>query len=162
MGTIEGSDLGLWVRELRESRGLTQLELGEAMTRAGFSWHQTTVGKVENGSRRLAKGELDALIAVANNHPRVLEDEGSERFDAGLENVNSLRITIEQAFVAFQVAVARAERSKQARVMAEAAAAALVAPFREQEAVDAEAYGAAGTFHGTLLRAMAALQGSVT
>lgn len=55
---------GRRVRELRSARGWTQGDLAERMTVAGYQMHQSTVAKLENGSRPTNVGEIAALAAI--------------------------------------------------------------------------------------------------
>ena len=43
---------------LREERGWSQSEVARRMKVYGYNWHQTTVGRVENGKRPLRLNEL--------------------------------------------------------------------------------------------------------
>jgi DNA-binding XRE family transcriptional regulator len=49
--------LGQRLRALREDAGMTQAQLAEAMTRWGFSLHQTTIGKIETNQRQVTVNE---------------------------------------------------------------------------------------------------------
>src|SRR5690349_265492 len=51
-------------RRRREDRGISQAAVAEAMAKAGFSFHQQTVGSIENGSRRVRIGEAVALAEI--------------------------------------------------------------------------------------------------
>lgn len=55
---------GLRIREMRQLRGWTQEELARRMAEAGFQMHQTTVAKLENGTRPTNVGEIAALAAL--------------------------------------------------------------------------------------------------
>lgn len=49
---------------MREARGWSQTELAENLAKHGFEYHQTTIGKLESGSRPLRIGELFAMAHV--------------------------------------------------------------------------------------------------
>ena len=51
-------------KALREERGWSQLEVAKRMTDRGFAMHQTTVAKLETGSRPLRLAEMAALAGV--------------------------------------------------------------------------------------------------
>ena len=51
------------VRALRETSDLTQREIADKMTAAGYRMHQTTIAKIESGERPVYVGEAVALAA---------------------------------------------------------------------------------------------------
>jgi transcriptional regulator with XRE-family HTH domain len=53
--------LGKKVRQLRIERGWTQEQLAEKLNEAGWPMHQTTVAKIEAGTRPIRVAEADAL-----------------------------------------------------------------------------------------------------
>ncbi len=55
---------GLRIRSLRRARSWTQDEVAQWMTAAGYPMHQTTVAKIESGSRPTSVGEVDALASI--------------------------------------------------------------------------------------------------
>ncbi len=55
---------GKKVRALRESRNLSQVELAERMADMGHAWHQTTVSKVEAGTRAIQFDEAWAATFI--------------------------------------------------------------------------------------------------
>lgn len=55
---------GRKVRELRIAAGLTQQQLAERLSRAGRSYHQTTVAKLEKGTRPTTLDELAPLASA--------------------------------------------------------------------------------------------------
>lgn len=65
---VEGDDfdvrVGAGVQSLRESIGMTQARLADAMSRAGHAWHQQTVVKTEKGLRPLRLAEALDLASV--------------------------------------------------------------------------------------------------
>jgi transcriptional regulator with XRE-family HTH domain len=52
------------IESIRIRAAMSQAEVAERMTERGFSFHSTTVSKVERGERRLALDEAAALAAV--------------------------------------------------------------------------------------------------
>ena len=52
------------LREIRTAREMTQAALAKAMTSAGYEMHQTTVAKIEAGSRPIRVNELAALASI--------------------------------------------------------------------------------------------------
>lgn len=57
-------NFGQRVRELRKAAGLTQTELAERLGQWGRSYHQTTVAKLEKGTRPTTLDELIPLAAA--------------------------------------------------------------------------------------------------
>lgn len=55
---------GARVKALRQARGLTQEQLGERMTNAGYPMHQTTVAKLESAGRPTSVGEVAVLATL--------------------------------------------------------------------------------------------------
>lgn len=55
---------GQRVRELRLARGWSQEDLAERLTALGFQFHQTQIGKMENGGRPIRLNEAGALAAI--------------------------------------------------------------------------------------------------
>ncbi len=56
--------LGLEVRERREQRHMSQQELAKAMAHMGHKWHQTTVNRIEAGTRTVSYDEACGLAMV--------------------------------------------------------------------------------------------------
>lgn len=57
--------IGTNLRALRQRKGLSQTALGEAMAERGMTaWRQTTVSRVEQGTRSLYVDELEALEQI--------------------------------------------------------------------------------------------------
>jgi transcriptional regulator with XRE-family HTH domain len=54
---------------LRQQRGWSQSEVARRMEVYGYNWHQTTVGRVENGKRPLRLNELMLLAAMFGVSP---------------------------------------------------------------------------------------------
>lgn len=57
-------DFGRRVKDLRRSEGLTQAQLAERLSQWGRSYHQTTVAKLEAGTRPTSLEELIPLAAA--------------------------------------------------------------------------------------------------
>ena len=51
------------VRRLRESRGVSQQQLGSDLSRNGFGMHQVTVAQLEAGAKPLRLNEVAAIAA---------------------------------------------------------------------------------------------------
>lgn len=49
------------VRATRESRGLSQSQLSDALRNFGYTWPQSTIQRIETGQRRVDVGEAHAL-----------------------------------------------------------------------------------------------------
>jgi transcriptional regulator with XRE-family HTH domain len=63
-------DFGIRVRDTRKTRGMSQQELADAMTAAiGKPFHQTTIGRIENGTRPTSVAELVVLAALLDVMP---------------------------------------------------------------------------------------------
>ena len=57
--------LGRNLRRLRKRAGLTQAQVADSMTSAGFpTWHQTTVGRAELGERHFKYAEVVKLAEI--------------------------------------------------------------------------------------------------
>lgn len=63
MANIERK-FGAKVRSLRLERGWTQRDLASKMTAAGHPMHQTTVAKLENGTRPTSVAEASSLASI--------------------------------------------------------------------------------------------------
>jgi transcriptional regulator with XRE-family HTH domain len=55
---------GLRVREFRKAKGMSQEGLAEALSLSGRSYHQTTIAKLESGSRPTSIEELYLLAVI--------------------------------------------------------------------------------------------------
>ncbi len=77
-------------RVLREERGWSQKELAEKVKGYGFDFHQSTIAKLESGTRPLRVAEMYALSHVFRMPPGAVffmaystpEDDGLEPFDS--------------------------------------------------------------------------------
>jgi transcriptional regulator with XRE-family HTH domain len=52
------------LREARQERGLTQVDVADEMAQRGFRWSQPTVARIENGRRHLSLPEARALMDI--------------------------------------------------------------------------------------------------
>lgn len=75
---------GARVKDLRQAQGWSQEELARRMTVAGYSMHQTTIAKLEGGSRPTNVAEVAALAAIFNMPIEALFDD-SEAAHLALE-----------------------------------------------------------------------------
>lgn len=89
-GNSPEESLARVLKELRKTRGISQEEVASLMTKAGFSWRQTTVAKTEAGSRPIRLDEAGALaflfglsindmVGHASNTPRQYRIESAYR-----------------------------------------------------------------------------------
>lgn len=67
------------LKALRNLAGLSQPDLAERMTGKGHSWHQSTVWKVEHGTRHVRLGELADLAAILGVTPAALLSDDDHR-----------------------------------------------------------------------------------
>ncbi|SKZ42085.1 MULTISPECIES: helix-turn-helix domain-containing protein [Gordonia] len=65
------------LKAVREQQRISQEQLAERMSRAGYSWHQATVYKVESGSREVKLGEAEALSKILGVSVNVLMQESA-------------------------------------------------------------------------------------
>lgn len=64
--------VGQRLKALRLGMGWTQLQLANLVNdRCGWNWQQTTVQKIEAGSRPLSLADVEALMAI---HERTFDD----------------------------------------------------------------------------------------
>lgn len=78
VGNIWEQRFGGRVKDLRQARGWTQDELAQQMTAAGYPLHQTTVAKLENGSRPTNVGEIAAFAMIFDISIAALFDPSDE------------------------------------------------------------------------------------
>ncbi|WP_282857476.1 helix-turn-helix domain-containing protein [Pseudoclavibacter helvolus] len=85
---------GRRVRSIRKERGLSQKALADALSLTGRTFHQTTIAKIEAGTRPTSVGEIE-LLAV------VLDVEAADFFDpaepGGLGELAQLRDELKEA-----------------------------------------------------------------
>lgn len=77
--------VGVGIQALRETLGLTQARLAEAMAQAGHAWHQQTVVKTEKGLRPLRLAEAFDLASAL--HVDVTELDPRHAPSARVDNV---------------------------------------------------------------------------
>ena len=94
--------LGGRVRSLRRQSGWTQEELAARMTAAGYPMHQTTVTKIEGGSRPTTVEEAFAFGAVLGVPAGDLVDPG-----AASERQRLLQLATNRAALAMDVTMAQ-------------------------------------------------------
>ena len=73
--------MGNNLSRLRNAAGLSQAKLAAMMREAGFSWHATTVWRIEQGQQELAVREADALSALLGG--RVFEGTAATKAHSG-------------------------------------------------------------------------------
>ena len=71
------------VRELRETRGISQRSLAERMERLGHNWAISSVSRVEAGKRDVSIDELFSLALAFGEKPTALLDTGSDSVAVG-------------------------------------------------------------------------------
>lgn len=119
------ANVGKRTRRHREQRGWSQEELGRRLGNYGFAMHQTTVAKLENGSRPIRLNEVQALADIFGVSPGDLFEE-----DTSVQNEH------EVAVAAREVQRASAALAEAARAM-DAAASASIRAGVERAAADA-------------------------
>lgn len=82
--------VGLRVRELRTTRGWKQDELASQMTQRGFPMGQTTIAKIEHGSRFVTLDELGAFAAV-------FQTGLAEMFESQADEASALLVQLREA-----------------------------------------------------------------
>jgi transcriptional regulator with XRE-family HTH domain len=85
------------LRWLRESRGLSQQQLGSDLALHGFGMHYTTVAQVEVGSRPLRLNEVAALAALFQVPIEWLWQKHAETGEIGEIEVEDERLPAAQA-----------------------------------------------------------------
>ena len=65
------------VRRLRESRGVSQQQLGSDLSRNGFGMHQVTIAQLEAGAKPLRLNEVAAIAAYFDVPVESLWQQGS-------------------------------------------------------------------------------------
>ncbi len=104
-------NFGARVKRLRQIEGWTQEELARRMTDAGYPMHQTTVTKLENGTRPTTVGEVGVLAAMFGVGLTELfgtDDEVEpwlrlKKLDVRLRSVNAERRRQSEEYAAAQV-----------------------------------------------------------
>ncbi|MCP2240245.1 helix-turn-helix domain-containing protein [Thermoanaerobacterium thermosaccharolyticum] len=68
--------IGLKIKDAREARGLSQIEVVERLVEKGINMSRETLSKIENGNRTVSAVELNAICKVLNIDINILfEDE---------------------------------------------------------------------------------------
>ncbi len=86
---------GQQVRDLRRTRGWSQMDLAVRMTNAGFVLHQAQISKMELGCRPIRLDEADAIARLLGVHlralldPEVTEDPWGDGYVAGFRDGES-------------------------------------------------------------------------
>jgi transcriptional regulator with XRE-family HTH domain len=88
------------VRRLRDSRGVTQQQLGSDLSRNGFGMHQMTVAQLEAGAKPLRLNEVAAIAAYFDVPVESLWQEGSGTFSG----IDDHRLGVSQAAEVEQMA----------------------------------------------------------
>jgi transcriptional regulator with XRE-family HTH domain len=106
--------LGMRLRALREAAGLSQGQLAQRMTDAGFSMHQTTIGKIELNERDVSVNEAVALasvlgVALADLLADPELDAEAADLQAELQRVTTQRMELERERAGLRAQVADAE-----------------------------------------------------
>lgn len=102
--------LGTGIQQIRESMGLTQTRLAEAMSARGNAWHQQTVVKTEKGLRPLRFVEALALADIL--HVDVTALDGRKREDVVVQQLRRYLHECAEATQAVEVATQRLTASK--------------------------------------------------
>lgn len=128
--------VGQRVRQLREAAGLTQQELGASLFLHGEPLHQTTVAKLEAGTRPLRLNDVGALAAFFDVPIESLwqsEDVVDEELREALAKVHEMG---KRALAAKRASETASERAKVAAEVAHLAREDLEAAWlREHEAM---------------------------
>lgn len=74
----DDEEIGRTVRALREAAGMSQAQLAQYMTGAGFSFHPQTITKIEGGQRSLKLTEGLHLARIFRVSPRDLYKPGRD------------------------------------------------------------------------------------
>jgi transcriptional regulator with XRE-family HTH domain len=79
------------LKELRESKGLSQADVAEAMRNYGFAFHPQTVQKIETGDRevKLAEGLALAVLFDVSVY-ELTREPGQEELEALLAQANEV------------------------------------------------------------------------
>lgn len=101
---IDDAQIGRNIASIRESRGLSQKDLADAMRSIGFKWSQATVWNVERGERPLRATELVALEGILKVlTPDIVADDETAR-------VRELTRQVHQAYEAIRTSTAAYDR----------------------------------------------------
>lgn len=87
------------LRIQRETVGLSQSDLAGQMAELGFSFHQTTIRRIETGERAVRLGEAHALAQLVETSVTELSQAPIEARMAGLEKDLSKSLVIFQRLI---------------------------------------------------------------
>lgn len=90
---MNDAEIGPAIRDLRDEHRLSQAELAEVMLRQGFRWHQTTVVRLERGTRTLTYAEGTTLRSLYGFDG----DNGDQRGAVALDALRKIERIIDQA-----------------------------------------------------------------
>ena len=105
-GSVAAKAFGRWVRDLRNARGWTQEAFAERLAAAGYPLHQTSIAKLESGSRPTPLDEVGAIARIFGvDHAALLgavlfgdsaEDEAVRRLELREIELRQVAITEER------------------------------------------------------------------
>ncbi|TCW35727.1 DNA-binding XRE family transcriptional regulator [Thermohydrogenium kirishiense] len=89
--------IGLKIKDAREARGLSQIEVVERLAEKDINMSRETLSKIENGNRTVSAVELNALCKVLNIDINILfEDEEDDDLVALFRKKNFSEKTVEE------------------------------------------------------------------
>ena len=89
--------IGLKIKDAREARGLSQIEVVERLAEKDINMSRETLSKIENGNRTVSAVELNALCKVLNIDINILfEDEEDDDLVTLFRKKNFSEKTIEE------------------------------------------------------------------
>lgn len=117
---LVATELGRRVKDLRRALGLTQTDLARKLAAYGVTMHQTTVAKLEGGTRPTTVHELLGLVRVLDCEPgQLLPPMGPPAADAELQRltreVELAQVRVDRQEREYEEAVAELARVTQAR-----------------------------------------------
>ncbi|MBO0837806.1 MAG: helix-turn-helix domain-containing protein, partial [Actinobacteria bacterium] len=106
-------ELGPHIRQARERAGISQMQLADLMTRAGYPTHQTAISKFESGTYEPRFSEVVALCAIIGADLAAIvsmaTDEGQDALE--LRSARAEVIIAEQAVTRASEALTAARRN---------------------------------------------------
>lgn len=89
--------IGLKIKDAREARGLSQIEVVERLAEKDINMSRETLSKIENGNRTVSAVELNALCKVLNIDINILfEDEEDDDLVTLFRKKNFSEKTVEE------------------------------------------------------------------
>ncbi|KAA5805822.1 helix-turn-helix domain-containing protein [Thermoanaerobacterium thermosaccharolyticum] len=89
--------IGLKIKDAREARGLSQIEVVERLAEKDINISRETLSKIENGNRTVSAVELNALCKVLNIDINILfEDEEDDDLVTLFRKKNFSEKTVEE------------------------------------------------------------------